>query len=632
MIVFIKADGTPFEVVSSPVYQGSQLSGSLYLVAPYPATNAVTVNFTLPNGDLTEAYPLTPINVIEGVETEKLEGYSIWEWQANNKNITEYAGKVTAQLSVLYPDGQVQTTASVDFTVLRGSVPLPPTEPTENQWDELIRLYGQIAGQLTKPSIVGVTFPPDDIGTMIVEYSNGTFVTVNYPVSENEIVIEQKDYIRAIQYSTTSWELVFGTYYLTLTPQQVGQRNSRFLVSVESGVYDYGTGDGTKNGFVENNYVTQIFKATDGTVVVTATAPANGRILIASTAILAGGGGSDINLENGSGEGSLQQLWSIATGDNATALGKTIANNDNELTAGQFNDDTSDLQADALFAVGNGTSESNKSTAFRVLKDGRAQAKAPPTADIDVVRKKELDEKADVYYATSSIAVGSDLSGKTLKFDTTANWYATTSYNSMYIFSSGGYSIGSSFGVGSDIEFGLWTVTYDQFNVATYTLVVSFGGRDLMVSTTSWSMSEYTLPADFGTVTEIQTDCSAFVSLDSVKVDCEYNYNAIQNISGGGGGISAPGYYWSSTYNDSAIAMCAVNPYATPAPTTVCAYKTHSNGVRTAAGSMFCVGDTVGSAYWWVYSFESTVTDGVETHTATANGIIQNYDVSGYNV
>jgi hypothetical protein len=117
-----------------------------------------------------------------------------------------------------------------------------------------------------------------------------------------------------------------------------------------------------------------------------------------------------------------------------------------------------------------------------------------------------------------NIAVGSDLSGKTLKFDITANWYATTSYNSMYILSSGGYSIGSSFGT-SVIEFGLWTVTYDQFNVPTYTLVVSFGSYD-MVSTASWNMSEYTLPADFGTVTAIQTDCSAFVSLDSVKVDC----------------------------------------------------------------------------------------------------------------
>ncbi len=345
MIVFIKADGTPLNVVTSPVYQGSQLNGSLYLVAPYSATNAVTVNFTLPNGDLTETYLLTPINAIEGVETEKLEGYSIWEWQANNKKITEYAGKVTAQLSVLYPDEQVQTTASVDFTVLRGSIPLPPQEPTESQWDELIRLYGQIAGQLTKPLIVNVTFPEDQIGTMIVEYSNGTFVSVPYPVSENEIVIRQENYIRVIEYTTAAWENVFGTYYLYVTPYQVGQNNNKFLLSVEGRVTDYGTSAGNENGYISNPYVIQIFKGDNGSVLVSASNAANGRVLIASTAIL-NGEGLNLNLENGGGSGAIQQKnfvyegvgqtttdgfkgtqpgdtvpGATATGENAVALG-----------------------------------------------------------------------------------------------------------------------------------------------------------------------------------------------------------------------------------------------------------------------------------------------------------------------
>ena len=96
MIVFIKADGTSFEVVSSPVYQGSQLNGSLYLVAPYPSQNGVSVRFILPTGEITVASLMTPINAIEGVETGTLEGYSIWEWQVNNKEITAYAGTVTA--------------------------------------------------------------------------------------------------------------------------------------------------------------------------------------------------------------------------------------------------------------------------------------------------------------------------------------------------------------------------------------------------------------------------------------------------------------------------------------------------------------------------------------------------------
>lgn len=46
---------------------------------------------------------------------------------------------------------------------------------------------------------------------------------------------------------------------------------------------------------------------------------------------------------------------------------------------------------DALYIVGNGTSDNDRKNAFEVLKDGRAKVQSAPTENDDVVRKIELD-------------------------------------------------------------------------------------------------------------------------------------------------------------------------------------------------------------------------------------------------
>ena len=152
-----------------------------------------------------------------------------------------------------------------------------------------------------------------------------------------------------------------------------------------------------------------------------------------------------------------------------------------------------------------------------------------------------------------------------------------------------------------------------------------------MVSTASWNMSEYTLPADFGTVTEIQTDCSAFVSLDSVKVDCEYNYKAIEEIKGGSGGSASgvPGYVWSDTWDETAIAMYVTNIYI-DVPSTVFAYRVNANGMKIAEGNLICV-DSISDPsqiFWWVYYIKSTVSD-FETLDAYPIGVMSTKKITG---
>ena len=137
-------------------------------------------------------------------------------------------------------------------------------------------------------------------------------------------------------------------------------------------------------------------------------------------------------------------------------------------------------------------------------------------------KSEELDKKADKYYVDAGdIAVGKDLSGKTLKFDTTVDYYATTGYATPCFKSSGGYSIGANYP-------NLVLMVGDTSNGYNQEVIDTFATYN---SGTTWLMSEYTLPDDFGTITEIQADSSSFISLKDTEVDCEYNYNYIQNTN-----------------------------------------------------------------------------------------------------
>lgn len=149
MIVFITSDGTVQSILPSPVYQGQGITGSLYLVAPFPNNNGVDVAFNLANGDDTQAYALTSSTVaLPEVFNKNGENYSVWEWTTNNAFITAYAGEVLAQFRVyaFNAAGGQETiaTAAVKFTVQKGVIPLNTSTPTPSQWANLVTLYTQV--------------------------------------------------------------------------------------------------------------------------------------------------------------------------------------------------------------------------------------------------------------------------------------------------------------------------------------------------------------------------------------------------------------------------------------------------------------------------------------------------------
>lgn len=196
MIVFCSAEGTVTKVLPSPVYQGSSLSGGLYFVAPFPSSNTVTVAFQLANGDFTTDYLLSPItendNELQGVFDKLGKNYSVWEWQADNGFVTAYAGEVTAQFKVVYIKNgvvQLQTTASVVFTVQKGVETLPAAPPSDKQWDDLLALYTQIAADYTQLTAdlkaLGAPSVEPIAGTVPLRDKNGN-VKTNEPQADND--------------------------------------------------------------------------------------------------------------------------------------------------------------------------------------------------------------------------------------------------------------------------------------------------------------------------------------------------------------------------------------------------------------------------------------------------------------
>lgn len=144
MIVFAKADGTVIDVVPTPIYQGSNLSGSIYFVAPFSRLNAVSVAFTLANGLHTEPYRMTGVSELEGITDKLGKEYSVWEWQDDNAEVTQYAGVVVTQFSVYLPNGQLLTTSRTNFTVQEGVPPEMPPAPSPDVYALILRYLAQL--------------------------------------------------------------------------------------------------------------------------------------------------------------------------------------------------------------------------------------------------------------------------------------------------------------------------------------------------------------------------------------------------------------------------------------------------------------------------------------------------------
>lgn len=335
MIVFAQADGSVQSVLPSPVYQGSSLSGGLYLVAPFPAANSVTVSFTLANGEHTTEYTIVPTVELSksGIALSDVldslgNGYSIWEWQANSKFVTQYAGTVTASFKIYYYDSNEelheQGIEAVNFTVQESAVPNPTEVPSASQWNALIAQFARLNAKVPDKFMTDITVTENagkDYATIKKTYSDNTVSEETLYVGAVTPII-QSDLVTVVTFTADSWVEKTSTgdeeaqYELVFTPGQTGQSNNKFVAQIEkSGSETYASTNESVAKEREGYYTLPdtVFKGSDGSVLASATEKYAGRLVIVggnlwndiqmkATATISGGYGTptaEVQVKNG---------------------------------------------------------------------------------------------------------------------------------------------------------------------------------------------------------------------------------------------------------------------------------------------------------------------------------------------
>lgn len=297
MIIFAKADGTVIETNPTPFYQGSSLKGSIYLVAPFPNTNGVTIQFQLPNGNVTKAYPMAPTGEVEGV---MLDGYEVsaWTWDVKNAMVTAIPGVVTATIKVIDTDDNVTSIVS-SFSVIKGTPnALDPSTPSASEWQAIISALGSIGGKVTMPLMTNFEYNPTT-GESEKTYNNGMVQTENFPAVLPDTMTEYQSFTKTV-FGASDWDasdrgdysymlvMPFSTYaddfdiavysvfdsgYLKMNPFTIiNQMGSSRVVIYSNEAYGGYALFFWKGSFAEQNYLPAINTAIENAETVTAKA------------------------------------------------------------------------------------------------------------------------------------------------------------------------------------------------------------------------------------------------------------------------------------------------------------------------------------------------------------------------
>lgn len=149
MIFFLNLDGTCTRQDTDHIYQGSNNASKVIAVTSIsPVQTYVQAAFTLPNG-LTVGYlPMA----YKGAYDVKDSTAHLWELDLA-ENVTEAMGTVGISFNVVNSiTGTNQTSYTNTFEVEYSALPLPPPNPSQSEWEQLLDLLQSYAA--VNPMIV----------------------------------------------------------------------------------------------------------------------------------------------------------------------------------------------------------------------------------------------------------------------------------------------------------------------------------------------------------------------------------------------------------------------------------------------------------------------------------------------
>lgn len=149
MIFYFDKNGQPLKTAPDTIVQTSVDANTVYFCAPFAATNAVTVKFTLPNGKVILPLYMTQMGQIAGVKSLNGEAFAMWGYTLN-ADITRYTGKLTMQFTIYNGSARITTITSVVNIAPGVAQSLPSSdEVSEDFWsvyDQIYQAFSQMLG------------------------------------------------------------------------------------------------------------------------------------------------------------------------------------------------------------------------------------------------------------------------------------------------------------------------------------------------------------------------------------------------------------------------------------------------------------------------------------------------------
>lgn len=197
MIFFFNSNGYLLRSVPDFVYQGTSEANKVYIIAPLSEKIMADVVFQLPNGDITSPFLLTNKAFLPADGEKFPENISVWGTDLNALT-TQYYGNLTMQvrfyesLTSGSKKTPVLTTQSVNITINKGVVPLPPTTPTSDVWQQILSVISAL--YQNESFVTSITDNIEEVG-----YDNADGVTVQsketwtyFDNSKREITTERE--------------------------------------------------------------------------------------------------------------------------------------------------------------------------------------------------------------------------------------------------------------------------------------------------------------------------------------------------------------------------------------------------------------------------------------------------------
>lgn len=359
MIFYYDGMGNLIKSTPEPVYQGSDNANTVYFVAPFITTAQVSAKFTLPTGEVTSAVLLTSGGAIAGTKTdENGNDFAVW-FTGLTKNLTAFAGDLRVQFSVTLGTQKLNTQAAI-IEVSEGVAPVLPQTPAEDIYDDILATITLINNEVAAiknaiPQYYITDITADEANnTITITYSNGTTSVITLPDGGTASVIRE-DWLRKVTFTEESFVAVTGGYALILTPTQTQFSTNDYIVQLsENGSESYEAGDDTapveRQG--ETTLADAVFKGSDGTLYVEATAPYAGRLL------LLGGNTEFVNQDEDVLKSPLQK-GAIISSDN------TLAN-----AVVPFKVESKNLIPFPYIKGGAGSTYENKGITYSIQADG----------------------------------------------------------------------------------------------------------------------------------------------------------------------------------------------------------------------------------------------------------------------